>query len=680
MKSRISHSMGHFFKTSSPSKSRLHKHLPTASDYVNILELLENRVLMDATSALVQLDSTFGQNGVAQPGMMVDANGNNEKLSYSTFTDAGNGQTYALEGQQTSWAGPNAFSLIKLNADGSLDPTFNSPQQSYQTPQPDPLPWSGFSLTDFIQPEAIKIQTDGKIIVVVRDIPVGPPDPFLVFRYNTDGSLDPTFGINGETIIPIDNAESDPSVFLTPDGKIDLIDTAGASRHWNFASSTWIPSDPTLFFRQLNSDGSMDASVGTNGVAASPLPALKSSFMADNHITLASLNSTYIGAIAAPGGGFSVYLDDSAATPSYDPATYIHNSFQTHDETTVVQVDSSGNLGTSSVITSSDHSYVYDPSTGSYVNGYVNLPTALQADGKLLVYSADANGILRYNSDGTLDSTFQTGAIQFGNGPSTNTLTKVLPQSDGKILTLSIDPSGTFYAMQRLNSDGTPDTTFANGQAIYSGTFPRISSGYTVIPPVNENMLNLFASVSNFTTMPDGSIMVGTYGGFGNAGAIAKITPSGGTANAYDVQAAVTNFAAAQAAQAAADLATAAAEQEAYAAQQAAIVAQQAADQVALAAADLAQNIANSPITNDDGSISTFTADGTESIVYPDGSMTSIDASGQTTTTDPSSDPLSGGGLVGIGTDKQSTKAPNDLLDPNASNLLTSNGAVILKS
>jgi uncharacterized delta-60 repeat protein len=727
MKSPVSQAMRHFSKTGSPRKSRVRGHRPTPSDYVNILELLETRVLMDATSALVQLDATFGHLGLAQPGMTVDANGDNAKLSYSTFTDAGNGQMYALKGQKTNWAGPNAFSLIKLNADGSLDPTFNSPQQSYLTPQPDPLPWSGYSVIDVIKPEAIKVQTDGKIIVVVRDIPVGPPDPFLVFRYNTDGSLDPTFGTNGETIIPIDNSESDPSVFLTADGKIDLIDSAGASQHWNFADSTWIPSDPTLFFRQLNADGSMDASVGTNGVAASPLPALSSSFIADNHLTTSNISSAYIGAIAAPGGGFSVYVDDSASTPNikFNGDTAVEISYRTHDETTVIQMDSSGNLGTSSAITSNDHANDFDPSMGSYVSAYVRPVSVLQPDGKLLVYKGNENGIIRYNADGTIDSTFQTGAVQFANGPSINTLAEILPQSDGKILILAVDPSGQFDAIQRLNPDGTPDTTFADGQAIYSGTSPAGSNYYGTIPQADQNLANLFASGSNFTTMPDGSIMVGTHGGFWSAGAIVKITPNGGTPNAYDVQAAVTDLAAAQVAA------------------QAAYYAQQAANQAAAAAAVLAQNIANSPITNGDGSISTYTADGSASTVYldgtisvshadgtsvttypdgsisthradgsdstvysdgtitlsyadgtsvttypdgssdtvhPDGSTTSLDASGHivTTSSDPSSDPLAGGGLVRNGTDTQSTNPANDLLDRNAASLLNSNGAGVL--
>ena len=357
----------------------------------------------------------------------------------------------------------------------------------------------------------------------------------------------------------------------------------------------------------------------------------------------------------------------------------------------------SGNLGASSAIASHDLSYVVDPSTGSYVNAYVSTLTILQPDGKLLIYKVNENGIVRYNSDGTIDSTFQTGAVRFGNGPSTNTLTKIQLQSDGKILVLSVDPSGQFDAMQRLNPDGTPDTTFANGQAIYSGTSPAVPNYYGTSAPVDQNLVNLFASGSNFTTMPDGSILVGTYGGYWNAGAIVKITPNGGTASAYDVQAAATDLAAAQAARQAADIATATAVRSAY-------DAQQAAGQAASAAAQLAQNIADSPITNEDGSISTYSADGGESTVYPDGttsvsyadgtsvttypdgssdtvnpdgSMTSIDASGQTdpTATDPSSDPLGGAGLVRNGADTSSIKTRNDLLDPNAANLLESNGA-----
>lgn len=90
-----------------------------------------------------------------------------------------------------------------------------------------------------------------------------------------------------------------------------------------------------------------------------------------------------------------------------------------------------------------------------------------QSDGKILVGGAftkhnnvsGINRLVRLNANGTLDDTFQT---NIGIGPSDNVYA-IKVQSDGKILV-----GGSFKKFNnishkrfiRLNSDGTPDTTF----------------------------------------------------------------------------------------------------------------------------------------------------------------------------------------------------------------------------
>lgn len=109
---------------------------------------------------------------------------------------------------------------------------------------------------------------------------------------------------------------------------------------------------------------------------------------------------------------------------------------------------------------------------------------AIQSDGKMIVvgpftvYSGvTVNGIVRLNTDGTIDSSFNTGT-GFGGLYITNIdWMKVVIQSDGKIIVGGYFDSYNGYASKglvRINTDGSYDTTFNVGSGfttsgIYSG-------------------------------------------------------------------------------------------------------------------------------------------------------------------------------------------------------------------
>jgi uncharacterized delta-60 repeat protein len=106
-------------------------------------------------------------------------------------------------------------------------------------------------------------------------------------------------------------------------------------------------------------------------------------------------------------------------------------------------------------------------------NGDTCLAVALQSDGKILaagsigfVPHTNPNfGIARYNLDGTLDTTFGDGGMvttDLRPEPNSN---GIAIQTDGKILAVgsSFDAGGESFALVRFNADGTPDTTFGSG-------------------------------------------------------------------------------------------------------------------------------------------------------------------------------------------------------------------------
>lgn len=154
--------------------------------------------------------------------------------------------------------------------------------------------------------------------------------------------------------------------------------------------------------------------------------------------------------------------------------------------------------------------------TGSGFNGTV-FTIAIQSDGKILVggqfstYNGNiANNIIRLNSDGSIDNTFNTGS---GFNSYVNTL---LIQSDGKILcggSFTTYDGNTLNRIIRLNSDGTIDNTFNTG------------SGFD-------------STVNTISIQSDGKILVGGY--FNNydgntASGIIRLNSNGTIDNTFNI-------------------------------------------------------------------------------------------------------------------------------------------------
>ncbi len=168
------------------------------------------------------------------------------------------GQAFATAEQPTSDV---QFAIVRLNADGRLDPTFGIGGKALV---PFDLGPSGAS--------AVTVQPDGKVVVagVVSLTPTAPNAPnsdFAVVRLNPDGSLDSTFGTSGRLTIPFDLGANDMSdsasaVLVQPDGKIVVAGSAGVSGSMNLHGFT---SGSVFAAARLNPDGSLDGSFGVGG-------------------------------------------------------------------------------------------------------------------------------------------------------------------------------------------------------------------------------------------------------------------------------------------------------------------------------------------------------------------------------------------------------------------------------
>ena len=144
------------------------------------------------------------------------------------------------------------FALARYNANGSLDRTFGN---------------EGTLTTSFnfqMGDTDLAIQPDGKIVLVGSvEVPDSVFDNrFVLLRYRTDGTLDPTFNRDGITMTRFNlsgrTAASADAVALQPDGRIVAAgEFAGENKN----------GDPRRGFAlaRYHSDGSLDGSFGRDG-------------------------------------------------------------------------------------------------------------------------------------------------------------------------------------------------------------------------------------------------------------------------------------------------------------------------------------------------------------------------------------------------------------------------------
>ncbi len=138
------------------------------------------------------------------------------------------------------------FAAIRFTSAGVLDPTFGT-GGIVQTA----LPGS------FEQAHAAALQPDGKIILAGSVSPAGATasaaNDFALIRYNTDGTLDPTFGTNGMVIRDFGGDDRISSLAVEPDGIIVAAGMGGSA------------ASPTTILARFLPDGSLGTAIVNSG-------------------------------------------------------------------------------------------------------------------------------------------------------------------------------------------------------------------------------------------------------------------------------------------------------------------------------------------------------------------------------------------------------------------------------
>jgi uncharacterized delta-60 repeat protein len=112
-----------------------------------------------------------------------------------------------LVGGTTDIGNAPDFTVVRYNSDGSPDTTFGSGGHAS----------SGFGQDDFCQ--AMAVQQDGKIVLAGYTNTPGTND-FAVARFTADGVIDTTFNTTGQVVTPFGSDDRANSVAIQADGKI----------------------------------------------------------------------------------------------------------------------------------------------------------------------------------------------------------------------------------------------------------------------------------------------------------------------------------------------------------------------------------------------------------------------------------------------------------------------------
>ncbi|MRD49150.1 hypothetical protein GHT07_17885 [Caenimonas koreensis DSM 17982] len=349
-------------------------------------------------------------------------------------------------GNLSSAGGPNQdardFLLARFLADGSVDTSFGN-QGSVTT---------AFGLT--AQYRSAALQADGKILIVggAWKSP-GNNFQFAIARYNADGSLDTTFDGDGKvTTIVTTRSDVLYSVVALPTGKVLV---AGFSTTTANGSGSF--RDFTL--ARYNADGSLDATFNGDGNSDGLIvtPVSSNSFDAARSIIVLSSGKILAAGVVA----------DATGT-LFNPALVRYNADGSLDTGfgTGGKVVLSTNPGDSSA--QDNWSQVQEDSNGKLLlmgqvaSGLQNGSTRIE----LVRLNADGTPDTSFNGDGNAD-----GRIMTPVGDVLDVVYRVMNLPDGKILVSGLsfyNATSNYGILIRYNHDGSLDTTFGGDGIVYS--------------------------------------------------------------------------------------------------------------------------------------------------------------------------------------------------------------------
>ncbi len=393
-----------------------------------------------------KLDGTFGTNGILSTHV---GTGNSIAQAVAIQADgkivvAG----YTFNGTD------NDFAVVRYNADGTLDAAFDGSQNG-----------NGIVTTAVGTSNdevfGLAIQGDGKIILAGQSFNGADSDIAFV-RYSTDGTLDNTFSGDGRAIVAAGvGNDIVRSVAVQADGKIVAAGTAFNGTNNDIAVV------------RLEANGLPDTSFDGDGIILTPV----------------GTGSDVGYNVAVQPDGKIVASGYYVSTGSTDTVILRYNVAGTLDGT----FDGDG-IST----------LAFSPETDEA------LSMALQPDGKIVIAGCIRSGgtpndflHARFNQNGSLDTSFgNNGSITVPFSSTIDIALGVAVQSDGKIVAAGFGSNGTNndFSLTRLNSDGTPDTTFDGDGKLQTAVGTSTDNGNAIAVQADGKIVVVGRTVNGATT------------------------------------------------------------------------------------------------------------------------------------------------------------------------------------
>ncbi|MFO1349102.1 MAG: hypothetical protein U1F12_11050 [Pseudomonadales bacterium] len=337
---------------------------------------------------------------------------------------------------------------------------------------------TGFNGNGIIQ------QVDGKLVAVGNTYDKKGMKQFALLRYNLDGTLDTTFNGTGMVItkisdlkVPVDDAKA---VIQQSNGRLVVVGVTASG----------VNNDCALV--RYNKDGSLDETFGEKGIVT---------------MGFGTKDDTCLSIIQQADGKL-VVAGEAAMSNGNDKADFALARFNADGS-----LDSS--FGTGGKVTTD-------------FNGTVNNGRSViqLADGKLLMvgYSDYNFALTRYNTDGSLDTTFDTDGKLFVDIASDRDYAiSVLQQADGQLVLAgytNVNPGNkTNFVVVRLNLDGSFDTSFNSTGKLVLSVDSNNNTAAKVIQQADGKLVLAGSTITSSKHMAlvrlntDGSLDTGFGGG-----------------------------------------------------------------------------------------------------------------------------------------------------------------------
>jgi len=458
-------------------------------------------VRTDADFAVVRflgdgtLDSSFGVGGVS----IFDVGGDNYANDLAIQSD---GKIVVGGGQWTSTT--RKMAVARLNADGTLDSTFNS---------------VGWVATDFghfgQQARSVGLDSQGRIVAgmsATRNTSVGMLD-FAAVRYTSSGTLDSTFGSGG--LAAIDFSGKWGLLYSAVVQADDRVVLAGTTYSDPYAPNTY---DFALV--RFTASGALDSSFGANGQVFTDFAgyndiAYALALQADGKLVAVGVSTDASG----PSVAVARYLTNGALDTSFDGDGRMTSSFGSSrfSVQAVAALSSNGRIAVGGHVNTGnsgrDFAVAALTAGGTLDSGFDGEGIAVtnlsgpgidqgqamlqQPDGKFVVVGSnnDDFAVARYNPDGSLDPSFGSG------GQVTTDVTGrferaygVALQTDGKIVVVGSSSSTGVWdnqdlAVLRYHADGTLDTAFGSAGAVIRDINGGMDVAYAVTVDANHKIV-----------------------------------------------------------------------------------------------------------------------------------------------------------------------------------------------